>query len=63
MTPQAHQIISYFTSAAGTPQSEDCLTLNIWSKPAKNSHKSNKPVVVFFYGGRKQALITGKSLC
>lgn len=63
MTPQAHQIISYFASAAGTPQSEDCLTLNIWSKSAKNSHKPNKPIVVFFYGGRKQALIAGKSLC
>jgi cholinesterase len=29
-TAQAQDIISYFASAAGTPQSEDCLTLNIW---------------------------------
>ncbi|KAF5666069.1 triacylglycerol lipase V [Fusarium heterosporum] len=52
MTPQAQQIISYFASAAGTPQSEDCLTLNIWSKATPNSAKANKPVLVFFYGGR-----------
>jgi carboxylesterase type B len=53
MTPQAQQIISYFASGAGTPQSEDCLTLNIWSKATSNSAKANKPVLVFFYGGRK----------
>lgn len=53
MTPQAQQIISYFASAAGTPQSEDCLTLNIWSKATGNSEKANKPVLVFFYGGRE----------
>ncbi|KAF4342088.1 triacylglycerol lipase V precursor [Fusarium beomiforme] len=52
MTPQAQRIISYFASAAGTPQSEDCLTLNIWSKATPNSARANKPVLVFFYGGR-----------
>ncbi|PCD32260.1 hypothetical protein FGRA07_09512 [Fusarium graminearum] len=52
MTPQAQRIISYFASAAGTPQSEDCLTLNIWSRVTPNSAKANKPVLVFFYGGR-----------
>ncbi|KAF4921581.1 Para-nitrobenzyl esterase [Colletotrichum viniferum] len=52
MTPQAQRIISYFASGAGTPQSEDCLTLNIWAKPANKLHSSNKPVIVFFYGGR-----------
>ncbi|KAL0939828.1 carboxylesterase [Colletotrichum truncatum] len=52
MTPQAQQIIGYFASAAGTPQSEDCLTLNIWSKPSRKSHSAQKPVIVFFYGGR-----------
>ncbi|KAF5268941.1 hypothetical protein FOXYS1_153 [Fusarium oxysporum] len=52
MARQAQQIISYFASAAGTPQSEDCLTLNIWSKATANSAKANKPVLVFFYGGR-----------
>ncbi|KAH7155980.1 Alpha/Beta hydrolase protein [Dactylonectria macrodidyma] len=52
MTSQAQQIISYFASSAGTAQSEDCLTLNVWSKATANSDKANKPVVVFFYGGR-----------
>ncbi|KAH6880672.1 Alpha/Beta hydrolase protein [Thelonectria olida] len=51
-TPQAQGIISYFASAAGTPQSEDCLTLNIWSKVTSNAFQANKPVLVFFYGGR-----------
>lgn len=53
MTPQAQRIISYFASGAGTPQSEDCLTLNIWTKPVNKLHSSNKPVIVFFYGGRE----------
>ncbi|GKU08830.1 unnamed protein product [Fusarium langsethiae] len=52
ITPQAQRIVSYFASAAGTPQSEDCLTLNIWSKATSNSARANKPVLVFFYGGR-----------
>lgn len=52
-TPQAPQIISYFASAAGTNKSEDCLTLNIWSKPTDASRHAKKPVIVFFYGGRK----------
>ncbi|KAL5094597.1 hypothetical protein Trisim1_005330 [Trichoderma cf. simile WF8] len=51
-TPQAQQIVNYFASAAGTPQSEDCLTLNIWSKATQNALKAKKPVLVFFYGGR-----------
>lgn len=52
-TPQAQRIVNYFASAAGTPQSEDCLTLNIWAKPTPSSDKADKPVLVFFYGGRK----------
>ncbi|KAK3984712.1 cholinesterase precursor [Cladorrhinum sp. PSN332] len=51
-TPQAQRIVNYFASAAGTSQSEDCLTLNIWTKPTPNAEKALKPVVVFFYGGR-----------
>lgn len=47
-TPQAQRILDYFASGSGTPQSEDCLTLNIWAKPTA----AKKPVVVFFYGGR-----------
>ncbi|KAF6829123.1 carboxylesterase [Colletotrichum plurivorum] len=53
MTPQAQRIIGYFASDAGTPQSEDCLTLNVWAKPSTTKHgAAGKPVIVFFYGGR-----------
>ncbi|KAK1984890.1 carboxylesterase [Colletotrichum cereale] len=52
MTPQAQRIISYFASGAGTPQSEDCLTLNIWTKQANEARSYRKSVIVFFYGGR-----------
>ncbi|SPQ24842.1 b05a4d56-04e7-4832-8fd7-1777951de8d0 [Thermothielavioides terrestris] len=51
-TPQAQRIINYFASGAGTPQSEDCLTLNIWSKATSTAATAKKPVIVFFYGGR-----------
>ncbi|KAI4649478.1 hypothetical protein J4E93_003798 [Alternaria ventricosa] len=34
------------------PTREDCLTLNIWSKPSVNSANAKKPVYVFFHGGR-----------
>ncbi|KAF9871021.1 carboxylesterase [Colletotrichum karsti] len=52
MTPQAQRIIAYFASGSGTPQHEDCLTLNIWSHPSPKSESAKKPVIVFFYGGR-----------
>ncbi|GKT43485.1 cholinesterase [Colletotrichum spaethianum] len=52
MTPQAQRIIEYFASAAGTPQSEDCLTLNIWTRRTNKVRSFGKPVIVFFYGGR-----------
>lgn len=37
-----------FGGQKNNTQSEDCLTLNVWSKA---SRKLNKPVLVFFYGG------------
>ena len=52
-TPQAQRIINYFASGAGMPQSEDCLTLNIWSKATPKAVATKKPVIVFFYGGRE----------
>jgi cholinesterase len=48
-TAQELQIVAHFATQDGTLQSEDCLTLNIWSKA---SRKLNKPVLVWFYGGR-----------
>jgi carboxylesterase type B len=55
-TPQAQRIINYFASAAGTPQDEDCLTLNIWSKVTARGAAGKKPVLVFFYGERMSPL-------
>ncbi|GAB7325729.1 hypothetical protein MBLNU13_g09689t2 [Cladosporium sp. NU13] len=57
-TPQAQGIINAFAGGAGTPQSEDCLTLNIWAplrekKSSKQKKEEEKqPVLVFFHGGR-----------
>ncbi|KAK3389752.1 cholinesterase precursor [Podospora didyma] len=53
-TPQAQRIMDFFSSGAGTTQSEDCLTLNIWTKPptANAPNEANKPILVYFYGGR-----------
>ena len=55
-TTQALEILSVFTAAAGTLRSEDCLTLNIWSKPTANSLKAEKPVLILFHGGRQSLL-------
>jgi cholinesterase len=52
-TSQALRILASFTGAAGTQRSEDCLTLNIWSKPSAKSLTADKPVFVLFHGGRK----------
>ncbi|MBR4642555.1 MAG: carboxylesterase family protein [Selenomonadaceae bacterium] len=43
----ACQEIDENEGASLSPQSEDCLTLNIW----KRSEKKNLPVMVFIYGG------------
>ncbi|KAJ2902886.1 Para-nitrobenzyl esterase [Zalerion maritima] len=51
-TPQAQRIISYFASQIDREQSEDCLTLNVWTKSAKGYKHREKPILVFFYGGR-----------
>ncbi|XP_014550632.1 hypothetical protein COCVIDRAFT_114979 [Bipolaris victoriae FI3] len=51
-TTQAVRILNYFTSAAGTQRSEDCLKLNIWAKPSIKSVHSDKPVLILFHGGR-----------
>lgn len=53
LLPQAQRILSYFTTSAGTEQSEDCLTLNIWSKISTKLASKKRPVMVFFYGGSK----------
>ncbi|KAK8029328.1 hypothetical protein PG991_006384 [Apiospora marii] len=50
-TPQAQRIINNFVGSAGNAQSEDCLTLNIWTKPTPFAAQQ-KPVLIFLYGGR-----------
>jgi cholinesterase len=52
-TPQAQRVINYFSANSGTPQAEDCLTLNIWTPISGARAKIAKlPVLIFFYGGR-----------
>lgn len=51
-TSQALGVLAYFTGAAGTQRSEDCLTLNIWSKQTAKSFEAEKAVFVLFHGGR-----------
>ena len=47
----ACQVVDEFEVASTKPQSEDCLTLNIW----KHSEKKNLPVMVFIHGGGFQS--------
>ena len=47
----AVQMIDENEGASKNPQSEDCLTLNIW----KRSDKKNLPVMVFIHGGGCQS--------
>lgn len=49
-TPQELRIIAAFASQLNHTQSEDCLTLNLWSKSTPNRRKA---VLVFFHGGRQ----------
>ena len=48
-TPQFNSIINAFAGGRGNPQSEDCLTLNIWTKNPKSRKK--KGVLVWIHGG------------
>ncbi|CAO1605838.1 hypothetical protein XANCAGTX0491_009343 [Xanthoria calcicola] len=48
-TKQFSNIVAAFTGSIDKNRSEDCLTLNIWSKITANK---SKPVIVFFHGGR-----------
>ncbi|GAB7340887.1 hypothetical protein MBLNU457_7241t1 [Dothideomycetes sp. NU457] len=51
-TAQGQRIISYFGSQFNHTQSEDCLTLNVWSKPTPRACAAKKPILIYFYGGR-----------
>ncbi|KAF9639938.1 putative carboxylesterase type b protein [Lasiodiplodia theobromae] len=50
-TPQAQRIVAAFAGQLNHTQSEDCLTLNVWTT-GNASQNSSKPVLVFIHGGR-----------
>ncbi|TKX18912.1 hypothetical protein C1H76_8801 [Elsinoe australis] len=51
-TGNGFAIYNQFTAHNNNTQSEDCLALNICTKSPKDLGRSNKPVFVFFHGGR-----------
>lgn len=52
--PQFDGIFESFAAINNNTQSEDCLTLNVWSKPDPNQLK---PVYVKFHGGSRFLLL------
>lgn len=57
-TPQFDSIFEAFAAINNNTQSEDCLTLNVWSKPDSSQLK---PVYVHFYGGSRSLLFFSPS--
>lgn len=55
LTPQAQDIMAAFALVKGRAptQSEDCLTLNVWTRNTESFRDAKKPVIVFFHGGRE----------
>jgi hypothetical protein len=49
-SPQYDSIFEAFAAVNNNTQSEDCLTLNIWTKAPL--YRQPKAVLVHFYGGR-----------
>ncbi|POS69592.1 carboxylesterase, partial [Diaporthe helianthi] len=50
--PSGFRVWNIFAAQTGNPSSEDCLSLNIWTKTPNNS--ARKPVLIWFHGGRFQ---------
>ncbi|KAI0814467.1 alpha/beta-hydrolase [Xylaria sp. FL0064] len=50
-TAQYQRIYANFVNQLNNTQSEDCLTLNVWSR-ASESKRRLKPVIVWIHGGR-----------
>ncbi|KAI0113750.1 alpha/beta-hydrolase [Nemania sp. FL0031] len=53
-TSQYQRIYANFVNQLNNTQSEDCLTLNVWSRTDKSQH-TLKPVIVWIHGGRFSA--------
>ena len=53
-TPQFPRIVDDFAGGRGNRQSEDCLTLNIWTKAPGSVEK--RGVLVWLHGGSKPLL-------
>ena len=51
-TPQFPRIVDDFAGGHGNPQSEDCLTLNIWTMSPASTKKSG--VLMWIHGGSIQ---------
>ncbi|KAB2573486.1 Acetylcholinesterase [Lasiodiplodia theobromae] len=55
-TPQAQRIVAAFAGQLNHSQSEDCLTLNIWTRATATNTTAEevplKPILVFIHGGR-----------
>ena len=50
-TPQFDSIIDDFGGGRGNPQSEDCLTLNVWTKRPGSAKKTG--VLLWIHGGSR----------
>lgn len=60
MAPTAEQF-AIINSEIGLPLSEDCLTLNIWTKP--QTGEEAKAVLFFIYGGGEQHVCSANCMC
>lgn len=58
--PSGFRVWKMFVAQNDNPSSEDCLSLNIWTKAPNSTAK--KPVLVWFHGGRKY-ILKYKALC
>ena len=53
-TPNYARILTAFMGSGANVHSEDCLTLNIWTKGTAGR---KRPVLVFFYGGSMLSIL------